>query len=78
MITESYLQNIFDNSYTERIIGEFNSILYIELPNGYVFSVSSSNIDILPILAKEKIRELESYLERDKEHYGYDTEGEYE
>jgi hypothetical protein len=78
MISEAYVQNIFDKSYMETLEAPGTIILIIEMPNKFIFSVSSSTKEKAVELAKHKIAELETYLEVDKKHYGYDFEGEYE
>ena len=78
MVSEKYVQNIFDRSITELSTnGEFY-ILRATLPNGHTIVVADTDVNRCTRLVKSKIYELESYLERDKVFYGYDLESEYE
>lgn len=78
MVSEKYVQNIFDRSNTELSTnGEFY-ILRVTLPNGYTIATTGEDVSRCTNAAKDKIFELESYLERDKVFYGYDLESEYE
>ena len=78
MVSEKYVQNIFDRSITELSSnGEFY-ILRATLPNGYTIAIANEDVSKCTRLVKDKIYELESYLERDKVYYGYDLESEYE
>ena len=77
-MTKNYVDFIYNKCHVEKLIAPKNTILYAEMPNGYVFSVSGLDEEICVALAKIKIGELESYLEIDKEHYGYEFDNEYE
>ncbi len=78
MLSKAYVQNIFDRSQTElRTDGEFY-VLTVTLPNTFVIATTGETVDMCVQTVKNKIFELESYLERDKKHYGYDLENEFQ
>lgn len=77
MITDNYVNNIFNRSITDlETNGEFY-ILTTILPNGYTLSVSRTSPESCVSWTKQKIKELEGYLERDKVFYGYDLAEEF-
>lgn len=78
IVTNSYIQNIIDRSKIEKTEYEGVVILAITLPNTYVLVVSGYDEQECLDKARERIFELEVYLNLDKETYGYEFEGEYE
>lgn len=78
MISKNYIDYIYNKCYIEKIDAPRNTILIIEMPNRYVFSVSGVDEENAVFIAKSKITELEEYLYSDAKHYGYEFEGEYE
>lgn len=77
MISKDFVQNIFDRSITDLQTNNEYYVLVTTLPNGYVITVSSDSVENAVGLTKNKIYELESYLERDKVFYGYDLGNEF-
>ena len=78
MITKAYVDYIYNNCFIERMDTPYNTVFLVETPNGFCFSVSAETPDMCISLTRTKIVELEGYLQRDRECYGYDVEGEYE
>lgn len=77
-MTDNYIQNIFDRSNTSLETNGEVYVLITTLPNSYVLSTVGKSVEHCTRLVKEKIRELESYLELDKKYYNYDLQNEYE
>lgn len=77
MLSKEYVQNIFDRSNTDlKTNGEYYT-LTTTLPNMFCISITSDSVENCVGLTKNKIYELESYLEKDRIHYGYDLDNEY-
>lgn len=77
MISEDYVKNIFNRSNTKLETNGEYYVLTTTLPNRHIISVADDSVEGCTKLTKSKIRELESYLEKDKIFYGYDLDNEY-
>lgn len=77
MLSKAYVQNIFDRSITKLETNGESYVLTVILPNTFCISVAGETVDMCVQSVKNKIYELESYLEKDRKHYGYDLENEY-
>lgn len=77
MITQNYVDNIFNRSNTSMVTNGEYYVLTTILPNRYTLSVAKNSPDECVKWTKQKIKELEDYLERDKIFYGYDLAEEY-
>lgn len=77
MISSAYIQNVLDKS--EIIIDKINDqcLMGIMLPNTFVMNIVGRDERDCYSLAKCRIGELESYLEKDKKYYNYDLEEEF-
>lgn len=77
MLSDKYIQNIFDRSITKLETNGESYVLTTTLPNMFCISVASDSAENCVGLTKNKIYELESYLEKDRIHYGYDLDNEF-
>lgn len=77
MLSEDYIKNIFNRSNTELTTNGESYVLTTTLPNCFTISVADETIERCVDLTKSKIRELETYLEKDRTFYGYDLDNEY-
>ena len=77
MVSDNYVNNLFNRSNTSlETNGEFYVLTTI-LPNGYVLSRADVSPESCVLWTKQMIKELEGYLERDKVFYGYDLAEEF-
>lgn len=78
MISDNYINNIYNRSIVDFETNGETYIIKVTLPNSYVLCIVGESIEQCVRMAKDKIRELELYLETDKKYYNYDLGNEYE
>lgn len=77
-VSYDYVNNIYSRSNISLETNGECYIMKLTLPNSFVLCIVGNDTRHCAELAKEKIRELESYLETDKKFYNYDLGNEYE